>query len=109
MSADVRARRMPMKVFGLEVERKNVGQQYREGATDVADCVCAEIGRSRERGIATLQCRAHLYASIFGAAVRRNSVRRVDGSPNRLVVWAVRPVCPAVGTPILPNPSKEVR
>src|SRR6516162_1062863 len=69
MVSEVHARHMPVKVFGLEVERKNVGQQYSEGAADVTDCVCADIGRSCERGISTLQCRAHLYASILGAAV----------------------------------------
>src|SRR5215472_2335714 len=63
--SEVQARHMPVKVLGLEVERKNVGQQYGEGAADVTDCVCAEIGRSCKRGIATLQCRAHLYASYF--------------------------------------------
>src|SRR5215472_882305 len=32
MVSEVYARHVPMKVFGLEVERKNVGQQYSEGS-----------------------------------------------------------------------------
>ena len=46
---EVHALHMPVKVLGLEVERKNVGQQYGEGTADVSDRVCTEIGQSCER------------------------------------------------------------
>jgi hypothetical protein len=44
------ARHVPVEIFGLDVERENVGQQDAQRAGNITDGIVREIGRGPERG-----------------------------------------------------------
>src|SRR5262249_20977026 len=53
--AEMRPADVPMKVLGLEIERKYVGQQSIQRPTDVLRRVRAEVGWCRQRRFAELR------------------------------------------------------
>jgi hypothetical protein len=62
--AEVRARHMPVEIFGLQVKRKHVGEQDIERAGNLRHGVGAQVGRRIERSDPQrggILCFRHLY------------------------------------------------